>query len=118
MGATTDKKSDSPWKVSNPVSGKRDQRPRFYPANYKPYEGDASFLAPATNRTKRLWDQLNKLFVEERKKGVLDVSQIPPPQSQRTLPATLIAKMKSSSAIRRMHRSSGPSCPTEVKYPV
>ncbi len=36
-----------------------------------------SFLAPATARTKKIWDTLNELFVEERKKGVLDVSQIP-----------------------------------------
>jgi len=49
----------------------------FIQQNYKPYEGDDSFLAPATPRTKRIWDLLNELFVEERKKGVLDVSQIP-----------------------------------------
>src|SRR5262249_46273525 len=42
-----------------------------------PYDGDASFLAPATERTKKIWARLNELFVEERKKGVLDVSQIP-----------------------------------------
>ncbi len=49
----------------------------FIQQNYMPYEGDESFLAPASSRTKRLWDRLNELFVEERKKGVLDVSQIP-----------------------------------------
>jgi formate C-acetyltransferase len=49
----------------------------FIQQNYKPYEGDDSFLAPATERTKNLWARLNELFVEERKKGVLDVSQIP-----------------------------------------
>jgi formate C-acetyltransferase len=49
----------------------------FIQQNYTPYEGDASFLAPATERTKKIWDRLNLLFVEERKKGVLDVSQIP-----------------------------------------
>ena len=49
----------------------------FIQQNYEPYEGDESFLAPATERTKRMWDRLNDLFVEERKKGVLDVSQIP-----------------------------------------
>src|SRR5262249_33372828 len=27
--------------------------------------------------TKKIWERLNKLFVEERKKGVLDISQIP-----------------------------------------
>jgi len=49
----------------------------FLQLNYTPYDGDALFLAPATARTKKVWDILMKLFVEERKKGVLDVSQIP-----------------------------------------
>ena len=49
----------------------------FIQQNYQPYEGEGSFLAPATQRTKNLWNRLNELFVEERKKGVLDVSQIP-----------------------------------------
>lgn len=49
----------------------------FIQQNYEPYEGDGSFLSPATERTKRIWDRLNELFIEERKKGVLDVSQIP-----------------------------------------
>jgi len=49
----------------------------FIQQNYKPYEGDHSFLAPATDRTKKIWKILSDLFVEERKKGVLDVSQIP-----------------------------------------
>ena len=49
----------------------------FIQQNYKPYEGDHAFLAPATERTKKIWTILTDLFVEERKKGVLDVSQIP-----------------------------------------
>src|SRR5258706_1642068 len=49
----------------------------FIQQNYEPYEGAESFLAPATERTKKMWDRLNELFVEERKKGVLGVSQIP-----------------------------------------
>jgi formate C-acetyltransferase len=49
----------------------------FIQQNYTPYEGDESFLAGATERTKTIWDRLNELFVEERKKGVLDVSQVP-----------------------------------------
>src|SRR5277367_6237634 len=49
----------------------------FIQQNYEPYEGDQSFLAPATERTKKLWNRLNLLFVEERKKGVLDISQVP-----------------------------------------
>ena len=49
----------------------------FIQQNYEPYEGDGSFLTPATERTKKLWRRLNDLFVEERKKGVLDISQVP-----------------------------------------
>src|SRR5215204_2591565 len=49
----------------------------FIQQNYEPYEGDGSFLAPATGRTKKLWERLSELFVEERRKGVLDVSQVP-----------------------------------------
>jgi formate C-acetyltransferase len=49
----------------------------FIQQNYQPYDGDESFLAPATTRTQNLWDRLKEMFVEERRKGVLDVSQIP-----------------------------------------
>jgi formate C-acetyltransferase len=49
----------------------------FIQQNYSPYEGDGKFLAPATERTKGIWKKLTDLFVEERKKGVLDVSQVP-----------------------------------------
>jgi formate C-acetyltransferase len=49
----------------------------FIQQNYTPYEGDASFLKPATARTRAVWDKLQAMFPEERRKGVLDVSQIP-----------------------------------------
>ena len=49
----------------------------FIQQNYEPYDGDGSFLKGATARTEHIWDILKKLFIEERKKGVLDVSQIP-----------------------------------------
>lgn len=49
----------------------------FIQLNYKPYDGDASFLAGVTDRTMGIWNRLNELFIEERKKGVLDISQIP-----------------------------------------
>jgi formate C-acetyltransferase len=49
----------------------------FIQQNYTPYEDDESFLAPATERTKKIWNRLNDLFIEERKKGVLDISQVP-----------------------------------------
>ena len=49
----------------------------FIQQNYTPYDGDEQFLAPVTPRTQKIWDTLSALFVEERRKGVLDVSQIP-----------------------------------------
>ena len=42
-----------------------------------PISGTRSFLAGPTKRTLGIWKKLTDLFVEERKKGVLDVSQIP-----------------------------------------
>jgi len=45
----------------------------FIQRNYKPYEGDASFLAPATQSTIILWNEVRALMKEERQKGgVLD----------------------------------------------
>jgi formate C-acetyltransferase len=49
----------------------------FIQQNYTPYDGDEAFLAPVTKRTSAIWDRLQAMFIEERKKGVLDVSQIP-----------------------------------------
>src|SRR5215217_3032739 len=49
----------------------------FIQNNYEPYYGDESFLAGPTMRTTAIWKKLTDLFVEERKKGVLDISQIP-----------------------------------------
>src|SRR5215831_14136800 len=49
----------------------------FIQQNYDPYDGTDAFLAPATARTKKIWDTLQALFIEERRKGVLDVSQVP-----------------------------------------
>lgn len=46
----------------------------FISKNYTPYEGDESFLAGATDSTKKLWNALQKLQKEEREKGgVLDM---------------------------------------------
>jgi len=49
----------------------------FIQQNYEPYDGDEAFLAPATPRTRKIWDRLGALFFEERKRGVLAVSPIP-----------------------------------------
>ena len=41
----------------------------FIQRNYIPYEGDDSFLAGPTERTTKLWEQVMKLYEEEREKG-------------------------------------------------
>ena len=38
----------------------------FIQQNYEPYEGDESFLRPATKRTQRIWDRLNQLFARTK----------------------------------------------------
>ena len=71
-------KAIPPWQGFNTGLWQKEINVRdFIQQNYQPYEGDESFLAPATERTKKLWRRLTDLFVEERKKGVLDVSLIP-----------------------------------------
>src|SRR4029453_16350348 len=79
--ATQEKKATpatSPWQGFRTGLWQREINVRdFIQQNYEPYDGDASFLAPVTSRTQRIWDTLNEMFVEERRKGVLDVSQIP-----------------------------------------
>ena len=38
----------------------------FIQKNYTPYEGDSSFLAAATERTKKLWNEVLDLYKIER----------------------------------------------------
>lgn len=46
----------------------------FIQNNYTPYDGDESFLEPATDATDKLWGKLQELQKEERAKGgVLDM---------------------------------------------
>ncbi len=45
----------------------------FITLNYTPYEGDDSFLASATNRTKKMWEKVADLMKQERaNNGLLD----------------------------------------------
>ncbi len=75
---TTEPDTKEAWRGFKPGLWQRDINVRwFLQQNYTPYDGDDSFLAPATERTKRIWKKLEDLFVEERKKSVLDVSLIP-----------------------------------------
>ena len=70
--------SEAAWKGFQPGLWQADIDVRdFIQQNYTPYDGDESFLAPATARTLGIWNRLTALFPEERKKGVLDVSPIP-----------------------------------------
>ena len=45
----------------------------FIQANYKPYEGDESFLEGATERTKKLLKNFQELLKIENEKGVVDL---------------------------------------------
>ena len=58
-----------PGKWSNDEVNVRD----FIQRNYTPYEGDSSFLAPATDATNELWKNVMDLYEQERANGgVLD----------------------------------------------
>ncbi|WP_101790309.1 formate C-acetyltransferase [Nonomuraea indica] len=50
----------------------------FIQANYTPYEGDASFLAGPTERTRAVWAAVSALFPEERERGIHDVDAATP----------------------------------------
>lgn len=52
--------------------------PAFIGKHVKPYKGDASFLAPPTERTLELWMQVQRLFEIEQAKGILDVDPAVP----------------------------------------
>ena len=47
----------------------------FIQTNYTPYEGDSSFLAPTTEKTKKLWDEVLELYKKEKNSegAVLDI---------------------------------------------
>lgn len=47
----------------------------FIQTNYTPYEGDASFLANATEKTRKLWNEVLDLYKKEKENGgVLEIS--------------------------------------------
>ena len=68
-----------------------------------PYYGDEAFLAGPTARTTAIWDKLTKLFVEERKKGVLTFRRSRRP-SPRTIRAISTRIPRSLSGCRPMRR--------------
>ena len=76
--AGTDTATDTtpdPWRGFAPGVWRREVNVRdFIIRNVRPYEGDATFLAPASERTRRLWDKVTALLRQERAAtgGVLD----------------------------------------------
>ena len=76
--ATTPAAKVEAWRGFTPGLWQRDVNVRwFIQQNFTLYDGDEKFLSPPTERTRRIWKRLEALFVEERKKGVLDISQVP-----------------------------------------
>ena len=66
-------KSFIPGKWSNDEVDVRD----FIQKNYTPYDGDGSFLMPATEATKKLWADIMELSKQEREAGgVLDADTL------------------------------------------
>ena len=85
-------------KLSNQIEGfdgytwKREINVRvFIQHNYRPYTGDGAFLAGPTEKTRKLWDKLTKMFEVERQKGVYD-AETKLPQSIDTYGAGYIDK--------------------------
>ena len=42
----------------------------FIQNNYKPYNGDDTFLVPSSEKTKKVWNKLTEMFKVEREKRV------------------------------------------------
>ena len=61
----------------------------FIQRNYTPYDGDASFLAGATDKTLRLWDTLEKDYLSEERKGPHPRRRHPYSRRHRRVPGRL-----------------------------
>jgi formate C-acetyltransferase len=60
--ATASTAQPEAWRGFKPGLWQRDINVRwFIQRNYTPYEGDGAFLAPAIERTRRLWKRLEEL---------------------------------------------------------
>lgn len=87
----------------------------FILANVTPYDGDGEFLAPPTERTTALWNQLSELMKTERERGgVYDIDEKPYRQSLPTPRDISTRNWSRLSACKPMNRSSVPSCRLEV----
>lgn len=61
--------SDYYWDFKGTVWRDRIDVRDFILSNYRPYEGDGSFLVGPTRRTKALWEKCLALLAEERRRG-------------------------------------------------
>ncbi|MEU4558693.1 formate C-acetyltransferase [Actinoplanes sp. NPDC023936] len=79
----------------------------FLRDNVEPYLGDAGFLAGPTQRTERIWQQLQGMFVEERRRGIYDVDAHTPSSITAHEPgyldadAELIVGLQTNAPLRR-----------------
>ncbi|MEE0941272.1 MAG: formate C-acetyltransferase [Bifidobacteriaceae bacterium] len=73
--SVADELSSKAWEGFEPGNWQNDIDVRdFIQKNYTPYEGDESFLANATDKTKHLWNLLDERYLSvERKQRVYDV---------------------------------------------
>lgn len=65
---------DGKWSKGTDVSD-------FIRLNYTPHEGDSSFLAPATDRTKKVWGKVLELMDEERRNNGLLSADVSTPSA-------------------------------------
>ena len=107
--------SASPWHGFSPASGNKEINVRdFIQNNYEPYDGDESFLAPATARTRTLWATAEgavRRGAQERRARRLTDSELDHRARARLHRSR---RTKSSSACRPTRRSSARSCRTAV----
>jgi formate C-acetyltransferase len=79
----------------------------FIHDNVTPYTGGAEFLAGPTHRTERIWRQLQRMFVDERQRGIYDVDTHTPSTITSHAPGyldhdhELIVGLQTSAPLRR-----------------
>jgi formate C-acetyltransferase len=80
---------------------------QFIHDNVKPYGGGPEFLTGPTDRTARIWRQLQRMFVEERRRGIYDVDAHTPSTITSHAPGyldkdhELIVGLQTSAPLRR-----------------
>ena len=79
----------------------------FVHDNVRPYTGGAEFLAGPTHRTERIWRELSRMFVDERRRGIYDVDTHTPSTITSHAPGyldhdrELIVGLQTSAPLRR-----------------